>query len=97
MSREPAAIALTRAVSPAMARCELTWRERAPLDPARARRQHREYEETLRALGCRIVALPAEPALPDSVFVEDAAVVTEEIAVITRPGAPSRRGETESI
>ncbi len=53
--------------------------------------------ELLRRLGCRIVALPAEPALPDSVFVEDAAVVLPGLAVITRPGAPSRRPETESV
>lgn len=41
--------------------------------------------------------LPAEPDLPDSVFVEDTAVVLPELAVITRPGAESRRPETESI
>ena len=90
-------IAVTRAISPAMADCELMYRERAEPDIALARVQHRRYEATLATLGCKIVSLPAEPGLPDSVFVEDAAVVTDEIAVITRPGAASRRAETASI
>ncbi|MGH8427155.1 MAG: dimethylarginine dimethylaminohydrolase family protein [Gammaproteobacteria bacterium] len=90
-------IAITRAISPAMANCELAYRERTELDIALARVQHHRYEATLAKLGCTIVSLPAEPALPDSVFVEDAAVVTDEIAAITRPGATSRRAETASI
>lgn len=90
-------LALTRDVSPAFERCELTHFEREPIDVAQARIQHAGYEQALRRAGCRVERLPAEPDLPDSVFVEDAAVVFEEIAVITLPGARSRRGETESI
>ena len=90
-------IAITRKVSPAIARCELTHLAREPIDLALAERQHAAYEASLRALGCRVASLPAEPDFPDSVFVEDAAVVVDELAVITRPGAPSRRGETESV
>lgn len=90
-------IAITRAVSRAIAACELTHLAREPIDLARARAQHARYEEVLRALGCEVRALPEAPGLPDSVFVEDAAVVLDEIAVITRPGAVSRRAETVTV
>jgi len=93
----PARIALTRKVSSAMARCELTHLERTVIDVALAREQHDAYERVLGNLGCRIERLPEEPELADSVFVEDTAIVLEEAAVITRPGAPSRRPETPSI
>ena len=78
-------------------RCELTHLQRTPIDVALAREQHHAYEEVLRDLGCRIETLPEEPELADSVFVEDTAIVLDEVAVITRPGAPSRRAETASI
>jgi dimethylargininase len=90
-------LALTRPVPASIGECELTHLAREPIDVERAREQHRAYEECLRALGCTVQQLPAEPALPDSVFVEDAAVVLPEIAVITRPGAPSRRDETPPV
>jgi dimethylargininase len=90
-------IAITRAVSPAIERCELTHLEREPIDLRRAEEQHREYSACLVRAGCEVLALPAEPALPDSVFVEDCAVVLEEVAVVTRPGATSRRPETNGI
>ena len=90
-------IAITRAVSPAIGRCELTHIPRVPIDVAKARRQHGAYEDALRGLGVKVISLPAEPELPDSVFVEDAAVVLDECAVIARPGADSRRAETESV
>lgn len=90
-------LALTRAVPPSIVRCELTHLERRPIDPARASAQHEAYEETLRRLGYIVVRLPDTPDLPDSVFVEDAALVLDELAVITRPGADSRRQETASV
>lgn len=90
-------LALTRAVSPAIARCELTHLSRRPIDLRVAERQHAAYEALLEELGCAVERLPAEPDLPDSVFVEDAAVVLDELAVVTRPGAPSRRAETETV
>jgi dimethylargininase len=93
----PSRIAITRKVSPAIARCELTHLEREPIDAGRAAAQHDEYEACLAGLGCELRRLPAEPDLPDSVFVEDCAVVLDEVAVITRPGAASRRPETASI
>lgn len=90
-------VAVTRGVSPAIVRCELVHQERRPIDVAAAERQHRRYEEALGALGCRVQAVPADPDLADSVFVEDTAVVLDEVAVITRPGAASRRPETAPI
>ncbi len=90
-------IAITRKVSPAIVRCELTHLARAPIDVARAAAQHEVYERTLAALGCAVVSLPEEPELPDAVFVEDTAVVVDEVAVISRPGAASRRPETASV
>ncbi len=93
----PRLIAVTREVSPALARCQLTHLRRTPIDPAAAAAQHREYEARLAGLGCTLVRIPADPDLPDCVFVEDTAVVLDEVAVITRPGAPARRPETPAV
>lgn len=90
-------LALTRAVPASLARCELTHLPRVAIDVARARDQHEHYEEALRRFGVEVVRLPAADELPDSVFVEDAAVVVDEIAVLTRPGAESRRAEIPSV
>jgi dimethylargininase len=91
-------IALTRPVSEALAHCELTYLERRPIDVARARVQHEQYERLLEeAAHCTIVRAPAAPDLPDAVFVEDTAVVLDEVAIITRPGAVSRRDETAGV
>ncbi len=90
-------IAITREISPRFNDCELAYLDRQPIDLDLARAQHRQYEAALRELGCDVITLPAEPDLPDSVFVEDAALVFDEVAVITRPGADSRRPETDSI
>ena len=97
VSRSASLLAITRAVSPALARCELTHLAREPIDVPGAGAQHAAYERALESLGCRVVSLAAEPDLPDSVFVEDTAVVVDELAVITRPGASSRRPETAAI
>jgi dimethylargininase len=86
-------IALTRAVPDTLSRCELTHIARTPIDVAVARAQHERYEQTLRSLGCRVQQVAGAPDMPDSVFIEDTAVVLPEIAVITRPGAESRRQE----
>jgi dimethylargininase len=91
------AIAITREISPRFAECEITHIERTPIDLNLARAQHRAYVHALAELGCEVVELLAEPDLPDSVFVEDTAVILPEVAVITRPGADSRKPETESI
>ena len=90
-------IALTRPVSASIARCQLTHLDREAIDLARAEVQHEIYCDTLAKLGCEIHTLPAEPDLPDAVFVEDAVVVLDEIAVLTRPGALSRRAELPAL
>jgi dimethylargininase len=89
--------AITRAVSRSIAQCELSHLARVPISLERAREQHHAYENALRSLGVDVHSLPEEPDLPDSVFVEDTAVVLEECAVITRLGAESRRPESASI
>ena len=80
-------LALTRGISPKLAACELTHLPRVPIDLARARTQHAAYEATLRDLGWTVQRLPDLPDHPDSVFVEDTAIVLPELAVLTRPGA----------
>ena len=89
-------IALTRAVPRSIDRCELTHLARTPIDYARAVEEHHRYEAALREMGCRVEQLPDEDAMPDSVFVEDTAVVFDALAVMARPGAESRRGEVSS-
>ena len=86
-------VAITREVSPAIGRCELTFADRLPIDYPRACAQHRAYEQALKRLGCELLTLPPADDLPDCVFIEDTAVVLDELAVITRPGAASRRPE----
>ncbi|MDB6164758.1 MAG: dimethylargininase, partial [Xanthomonadaceae bacterium] len=90
-------IAITRDVSPSLAGCELSFVQRTAIDIDRAAAQHAHYCRALRMLGCDVITLPALPGMPDSVFVEDVAVVLDELAVMTRPGAESRRGEGESV
>ncbi|HEX7419534.1 MAG TPA: arginine deiminase family protein [Thermoanaerobaculia bacterium] len=91
------AIALTRALSPRISECELTYLDREPIDYVRAAAQHEAYERLLEKHGCTLVHVDPAPEHPDGVFVEDAAIVVDEVAVITRPGAESRRGETDSV
>jgi dimethylargininase len=90
-------IAITRAVSPAINQCEIGFIDRQEIDLAKASEQHHRYEALLAELGAKVVSLPAEPDYPDSVFVEDPAVVLDEVAIMTRMGAASRRGESESL
>jgi len=89
--------AITRAVSPLLVNCELSFITRQPIDLAIAREQHRSYEKILAQLGARVVSLPAEPELPDSMFVEDPALVLDELAVIFPLGTETRRREAATI
>lgn len=90
-------IAITREVSPSLGDCELTHVARTAIDVDKADAQHRAYRRVLASLGCRVLVLEAEPAMPDAVFVEDVAVVVDEVAVMTRPGAVSRRLEGAGV
>ncbi len=89
--------AITREVSPSLAACELSFVARSRIDVARAQAQHAAYCRALESLGCEVIALPAEAAFPDSVFVEDVALAFDEIAIATRPGAISRRDEGTAV
>jgi len=90
-------IALTRAVPESLEDGERTYVERQPIDLDLARRQHAAYRRCLAELRCSVEVLPAEPTLPDSVFIEDAAVVLDELGIVARPGARSRRAEVASV
>ena len=89
--------AITRELSTALANCELTYLSRVKIDTDLAMRQHQEYQAVLSSVGCELVTLPAEPTMPDSVFVEDTAIVLDEVAVLCRPGVDSRRPEVASV
>jgi dimethylargininase len=89
--------AITRAVSPGIVHCELTFLARKSIDLHRAQEQHRAYEQLLEQLGARVISLAAEPDLPDSMFVEDPAIVLDELAVILPMGTASRRPEAASL
>jgi len=71
--------------------------ERKPIDMDKARAQHHAYETTLASLGAKVISLPPEPELPDSMFVEDPAIVLEELAVVFPLGTETRRREAESL
>ena len=89
--------AITRGVSPAIAKCELSYIDRQPIDLKKAEAQHSAYQQLLVRLGAKLICLQAQPALPDSMFVEDPALVLDELAVIFPLGTESRRAEASSI
>jgi len=90
-------IAITRDVSRSINACELTHLAPQTIDVVMANVEHREYRRLLRSLGLEVVRIPAEPAYPDCVFIEDTAVVLDDVAIMARPGAASRRGETRAV
>jgi len=87
--------AFTRAVSPRITECALTHLERQLIDAARAAQQHSAYEQALRDAGFDVVRLPGLADNPDAVFVEDTAILLDDHAIVTRPGAASRAGEAD--
>ena len=90
-------LALTQLPSPALSLCELTYLEREEIDFELALSQHNAYREALTEAGYEVAVIPAQAEHPDGVFVEDTAIVLDEIAVLCRPGAPSRQGEPRLI
>ena len=86
-------IAIVRMPSSRLADGELTHQERVPVDPDLAERQWEAYGDALRAEGFTIVEVPPADELPDSVFIEDTLVVIDGTAIVTRPGADSRKPE----
>jgi dimethylargininase len=89
--------AITRGVSAALVNCELTFVDRTPISLEKAVQQHRDYETMLEKFGAQVQSLPAENTLPDSMFVEDPAIVLDELAVIFPLGTESRRAEAVSL
>lgn len=86
--------ALLRGIPDSFPRALAAHAPASPIDVALARAQHRAYRAALEAMGLEVTVLPADEALPDCCFIEDTAVVAGGAALITRPGAPSRRNET---
>lgn len=89
--------AITREINAAISSCELKFLPRSEIDTDLAMEQHAQYQSSLSSLGCEIVSVPTEPGLADSVFIEDTALVLDEIAVLCRPGAESRRPEVAGV
>ena len=90
-------IAVTRELSAGIGNCELTFLPRSVIDFARAQQQHLDYQSALSSLGCDIVVVPAPPGLADSVFIEDTALVLDDVAVMLRPGVASRQPEVAGV
>ncbi len=95
--RPPRRIALVRIPASNLDEAELTHVERLPVDKARADEQWDNYCAALVAEGWETVEVDAAPDLADSVFVEDTVVLFGDLAVITSPGAESRRPEIEAV
>ena len=89
--------AITRDVNAGIGRCELTFLPRVSINVDLAFQQHQQYQSILSSLGCEIVTVPTESDLVDSVFIEDTAMVLDEIAVMCLPGAKSRRAEVAGV
>lgn len=90
-------VALTRGVSSNIGDCLLTHLTRQRIDAGKAIKQHRAYEECLRQVGMHVISLPVEPDMPDAVFIEDPAIVLDEIALIGRMGAMKRQAEAKGL
>src|SRR5688572_2901066 len=90
-------IAITHVPSPRMEQCQRTFVTRTPIDYRRAQRQHDEYCRMLDACGAGVVKLDVNREHPDCAFVEDTAIVLDEVAVLASMGAASRRAEPSGI
>ena len=90
-------IALTHVISPNIDQCELSFLERSPINYKRAVEQHEHYCELLRDCGLEVIELSINRPFPDSTFVEDTAVVFDELAIMASMGVESRRREVPGI
>src|SRR4051812_10898494 len=90
-------LAITRRPSPLLESGERTHIGRAPIDFERVLAQHDAYRAALSDCGLQVVRLDDADAFADGVFIEDTAVVLDEIAILTRPGAESRRAEVPGV
>jgi dimethylargininase len=92
-----AGTALVRPPGPRLAEGIVTHIAREPVDVVAAREQHADYVAALAANGWRTRPVPAADEHPDAVFVEDTVIVVDDLAVLTRPGAPARRREVVAV
>jgi dimethylargininase len=90
-------IAITHLPSPSMEAGLRTHRPREAIDHALALRQHQAYCSTLREFGAVVDTLNVNSHLPDCAFVEDAAIVLDEVAILTSMGSKARRAELAGI
>jgi len=90
-------IALTRGISAGIDRCEVSFINRVAIDVQKMKQQHRAYEEMLRSMGYEVIQILADDSCPDCCFIEDTALLLDEIAVITYPGSVARRGEVPGV
>jgi dimethylargininase len=93
----PSIVALTRLPSPAMNDALRPFAAHAQIDVSRVNEQHAAYRAALESLGARVHVIPADPSSPDCVFIEDTAVVLDEVALLCSMGAASRRGEPRAV
>ena len=89
--------AITRAVSSRINECQLTFIERQTINIECAVRQHKNYQQLLKSLGLNVVELPADDRCPDCCFIEDTALVLDELAIAARPRSDARRAELAGV
>jgi dimethylargininase len=90
-------LALTHVPSPYMESCQLTYKVREPIDTDRAVRQHEAYCQMLRGFGAEVRTLDIHRDLPDCCFIEDTAIVLDEVAILASMGTAARRQELARI
>lgn len=89
--------ALVRRPGPQLAEGLVTHIDRTPVDVGLAQHQWAAYTEALRSNGWDLIEVPPADDCPDAVFIEDTVVMYRSVAVITRPGADSRKPETAAV
>lgn len=92
-----ATIAIVRDVPDSFQKCLTSFHTKVQIDVALAKHQHQQYCNTLSSLGLKLIRIEADDTLPDCCFTEDTAIVVDDFAVITIPGAPGRILETIEI
>lgn len=90
-------IAILNKPTSALEKCELTFIDRAPIQLQVAQEQHSKYASALQRAGIQVEVLEVNETSPDAVFVEDVAIVLDELAVITSMGSANRRTEIAAM
>lgn len=90
-------IAITRKVSASICDCELLHIDRAEIDYHAAEKEHQEYERYLSSRGFTVISLPEKAEMPDAAFVEDVAIVLDELAISAPMGSGARKAERSEV